>query len=283
MFVPYIAEIPGFAAAPACFIFSQNQKGTSIMESPADILKITNLSKSYPIRKGLALPVLQGIDLTIKAGELTAVMGPSGCGKTTLMNLISGVDSADSGSIMIRDTEITTMNKSQMAVFRRSHIGLIFQDFNLMESLNVKDNILLPLFLDNHSQYGEEMFQKICKILSICDITDKNITDISGGEKQRTAIARALINHPEIILADEPTGNLDAKSTKDVMEYLTDINREFQATLFMVTHDSYAASYCDKVILLKDGKVLSVLEKAQNSRKIFLEHIYEFLKQIGGE
>lgn len=253
------------------------------MESPADILKIANLYKSYPIQKGLALPVLQGIDLTIKAGELAAVMGPSGCGKTTLMNLISGVDSADSGSIMIRDTEITTMNKSQMAVFRRSHIGLIFQDFNLMESLNVKDNILLPLFLDNHSQYGEETFQKICKILSICDITDKNITDISGGEKQRTAIARALINHPQIILADEPTGNLDAKSTKDVMEYLTDINREFQATLFMVTHDSYAASYCDKVILLKDGKVLSVLEKAQNSRKIFLEHIYEFLKQIGGE
>lgn len=150
------------------------------MERPADILKIASLYKSYPLHKGLALPVLQGIDLTITAGELTAVMGPSGCGKTTLMNLISGVDSPDSGSIRIRDTEITTMNKSQMAVFRRSHIGLIFQDFNLMESLNVKDNILLPLILDNHSQYREEMFQKICKILSICDITDKNITDISG-------------------------------------------------------------------------------------------------------
>ncbi|MEY8392820.1 ABC transporter ATP-binding protein [Lachnospiraceae bacterium 45-W7] len=253
------------------------------MDCETNILKITDLHKSYPLRKGLSLPVLQGIDIKIKAGEMTAVMGASGCGKTTLINVISGVDRADSGSIIIEDTEITNMNKSQMAIFRRNHIGLIFQDFNLLESLNVKDNILLPLILGKNFSHGEELLQKLAAILSIEGITDKYITDISGGEKQRAAIARALINSPQIILADEPTGSLDAKSAKDVMEYLTTINQELQATLLMVTHDTFAASFCHKVILLKEGKIASVLEKGDKSRSIFLEHIYEFLKQIGGE
>ncbi len=253
------------------------------MNCQTDILKIADLYKSYPLRKGHALPVLQGINVTIKAGEMAAVMGASGCGKTTLINLISGVDRADRGSIKIQDVEITKMNKSEMAVFRRNHIGLIFQDFNLLESLNVKDNILLPLILGNDSGHSDELLQKISATLSINDIKDKHIVDISGGEKQRVAIARALINTPQIILADEPTGNLDAKSTRDVMDYLTEINKKFQATLLMVTHDSYAASYCHKVILLKEGRITSVLEKGDKNRTAFLEHIYEFLKQIGGE
>ena len=170
-----------------------------------------------------------------------------------------------------------------MAVFRRNNIGLIFQDFNLLESLNVKDNILLPLILENRIEDSEEKLKQIAEVLSIADIMGKSVTDISGGQKQRVAIARALINTPQIILADEPTGNLDSKSTENVMEYLVDINRKFKITLVMVTHDSYAASFCDKVILLKDGIQFLEIEKNNKSNSIFLKDIYELLKRIGGE
>ncbi len=170
-----------------------------------------------------------------------------------------------------------------MAVFRRNNIGLIFQDFNLLESLNVKDNILLPLILENRIEDSEEKLTQIAEVLSIADIMGKSITDISGGQKQRVAIARALINTPQIILADEPTGNLDSKSTENVMEYLVDINRKFKITLVMVTHDSYAASFCDKVILLKDGIQFLEIEKNNKSNSTFLKDIYELLKRIGGE
>jgi len=170
-----------------------------------------------------------------------------------------------------------------MAVFRRNNIGLIFQDFNLLESLNVKDNILLPLILENRIEDSEEKLKQIAEVLSIADIMGKSVTDISGGQKQRVAIARALINTPQIILADEPTGNLDSKSTENVMEYLVDINRKFKITLVMVTHDSYAASFCDKVILLKDGIQFLEIEKNNKSNSTFLKDIYELLKRIGGE
>ena len=168
-------------------------------------------------------------------------------------------------------------------IFRRNNIGLIFQDFNLLESLNVKDNILLPLILENRMEDSEEKLKQIAEVLSIVDIMSKSVTDISGGQKQRVAIARALINTPQIILADEPTGNLDSKSTENVMEYLVDINRKFRLTLVMVTHDSYAASFCDKVILLKDGIQFYEIEKNSKSNSTFLKDIYELLKQIGGE
>ncbi|WP_138303132.1 MULTISPECIES: ABC transporter ATP-binding protein [Eubacteriales] len=253
------------------------------MEEHEKLLKIKNLKKKYQINKEESLQVLKGLSFSIAHGEMAAVMGASGCGKTTLINLICGVDKADEGSIMIDHTEITGMKKSQMAIFRRNNIGMVFQDFNLLESLNVKDNILLPLILENNTENSEERFEKIMNVLSISDLADKSVTDISGGQKQRVAIARALINTPRIILADEPTGNLDARSTKDVMEYLIHINEQFKITLVMVTHDSYAASYCNKVILLKDGIIFSELQKGKKSREVFLEEIYDFLKQIGGE
>ena len=246
------------------------------------ILNVKELYKSYRIHNETTLRVLQGIDFDVKAGEMVAIMGASGCGKTTLINLISGIDRADSGSIWIKDMEISSMKKSEMAIFRRDKIGLIFQDYNLLESLDVKDNILLPLIL-GHREGKDDKLGEILEILSIGDIIDKNIIDISGGQKQRVAIARALINAPEIILADEPTGNLDAKSTRNVMEYLKSINEILGATLLMVTHDSYAAAYCSKVILLKEGKIISTLKKDRKNQDDFLVDIYEFLKQIGGE
>ena len=201
------------------------------MEEHEKLLKIKNLKKKYQINKEESLQVLKGLSFSIAHGEMAAVMGASGCGKTTLINLICGVDKADEGSIMIDHTEITGMKKSQMAIFRRNNIGMVFQDFNLLESLNVKDNILLPLILENNTENSEEGFEKIMNVLSISDLADKSVTDISGGQKQRVAIARALINTPRIILADEPTGNLDARSTKDVMEYLVHINEQFKITL----------------------------------------------------
>lgn len=253
------------------------------MEECQNILEIRNLKKSYMINKENSLQVLKGLNISIGSGEMVALMGASGCGKTTLINLICGIDKADSGSIMIDHEKITKMRRSKMAVFRRNNIGLIFQDFNLLESLNVKDNILLPLILENRIEDSEEKLKQIAEVLSIADIMGKSVTDISGGQKQRVAIARALINTPQIILADEPTGNLDSKSTENVMEYLVDINRKFKITLVMVTHDSYAASFCDKVILLKDGIQFLEIEKNNKSNSTFLKDIYELLKRIGGE
>lgn len=253
------------------------------MEECQNILEIRNLKKSYMINKENSLQVLKGLNISIGSGEMVALMGASGCGKTTLINLICGIDKADSGSIMIDHEEITKMRRPKMAVFRRNNIGLIFQDFNLLESLNVKDNILLPLILENRIEDSEEKLKQIAEVLSIADIMGKSVTDISGGQKQRVAIARALINTPQIILADEPTGNLDSKSTENVMEYLVDINRKFKITLVMVTHDSYAASFCDKVILLKDGIQFLEIEKNNKSNSTFLKDIYELLKRIGGE
>lgn len=253
-----------------------------IMNLNEEILNVKGLYKSYHIHKGTIIRVLQGIDFDVKAGEMVAIMGASGCGKTTLINLISGIDKADSGNIFIKDIEISSLKKSEMAIFRRNNIGLIFQDYNLLESLGVEDNILLPLILDCKKESNDKL-EEILEILSIADIKNKNITDISGGQKQRVAIARALINTPNIILADEPTGNLDAKSTKDVMKYLERINKTLGVTLLMVTHDSYAASYCNKVILLKEGKIVSTLKRDNKNQNDFLADIYEFLKQIGGE
>ena len=253
------------------------------MEECQNILEIRNLKKSYMINKENSLQVLKGLNISIGSGEMVALMGASGCGKTTLINLICGIDKADSGSIMIDHEEITKMRRPKMAVFRRNNIGLIFQDFNLLESLNVKDNILLPLILENRIEDSEEKLKQIAEVLSIADIMGKSVTDISGGQKQRVAIARALINTPQIILADEPTGNLDSKSTENVLEYLVDINRKFKITLVMVTHDSYAASFCDKVILLKDGIRFLEIEKNNKSNSTFLKDIYELLKRIGGE
>lgn len=178
------------------------------MEECQNILEIRNLKKSYMINKENSLQVLKGLNISIGSGEMVALMGASGCGKTTLINLICGIDKADSGSIMIDHEEITKMRRSKMAVFRRNNIGLIFQDFNLLESLNVKDNILLPLILENRIEDSEEKLKQIAEVLSIADIMGKSVTDISGGQKQRVAIARALINTPQIILADEPTGSV---------------------------------------------------------------------------
>jgi ABC-type lipoprotein export system ATPase subunit len=246
-------------------------------------LEIKEVCKSYISSSKEELKVLKGLNLQIKQGDMVAIMGPSGSGKTTLLNILSGVDKCDKGSVSIEGEYLCDMNKAEMALFRRRRLGLVFQDFNLIESLSVKENVLLPMILEKKSaEEQEEQLERILKILSIEDTQNKGITEISGGQKQRVAIGRALINNPAVILADEPTGNLDSKSTREVMNYFVNINHEIGTSILMVTHDTFAASYCNRAVLLKDGELAAEIEKT-GSRKEFLDSITEMLMLIGGE
>lgn len=248
-----------------------------------DCLDIKDVYKSYVLKDKEEIIVLKGINLQVKQGEMVAVMGPSGSGKTTLLNIISGVDRSDSGSVCIEGKFLSDLNSAERAQFRRRRLGMVFQDFNLIESLSVKENLLLPMILEKRTeQEQQEQSDKILKILSIEDIQNKNITDISGGQKQRVAICRALINNPAVILADEPTGNLDSKSTREVMKHFVHVNQEFHTSILMVTHDTYAASYCSRAVLLKDGEFAADIQRTGDRRK-FLDSITDMLTLLGGD
>jgi putative ABC transport system ATP-binding protein len=247
------------------------------------ILNIENVDKSYKLGNKDKIKVLNGINLQVEKGEFVAIMGPSGSGKTTLLNILSGIDSADEGKVFFNGSNLKNMNRSEMALFRRQKMGMIFQEFNLIDSLTVKENIMIPMILEKKEiEEMECKTQNLTELLGISDILNKNTYEISGGQKQRTAICRALVNEPVVIFADEPTGNLDSKSTKDVMNYLNKVNEDFSTSVLMVTHDSFAASYCKRVVLLKDGKIISdILKKA--SRKEFFHKILGLLSLIGGD
>lgn len=246
-------------------------------------LSVKDVWKSYTLRGKEKTLVLKGLDLVVKQGDMVAIMGPSGSGKTTLLNIISGIDRPDKGNVYIEGNDLSDMNKEDMAIFRRRRLGMVFQDYNLIESLSVKENVLLPMALDKRpAEEQEEQTGKILEILGIEEIKDKNITEISGGQKQRTAICRALVNNPAIILADEPTGNLDLKSTREVMKYLAHINRQLGTSILMVTHDTFAASYCNRAVLLKDGEFAAEMEKTE-SRNKFIDSLTEMLVLLGGD
>ncbi|WPC44279.1 ABC transporter ATP-binding protein [Clostridium sp. JS66] len=248
-----------------------------------NILDIENLEKSYKLSKKDKVKVLSEVNLKVKAGELVAIMGPSGSGKTTLLNIISGIDCADGGRVLFNGNDLINMSKSQLALFRRHKMGMVFQEFNLIDSLNVKENIMMPMILDKREmEEMEAKTQELTQLLGISDILNKNVYEISGGQKQRAAICRALVNEPDMIFADEPTGNLDSKSTKDVMNYLSKVNENLGTSVLMVTHDSFAASYCSRVVLLKDGKIISDISK-KASRKEFFHEILDVLSLIGGD
>ncbi|MEA4889190.1 MAG: ABC transporter ATP-binding protein [Clostridiaceae bacterium] len=246
-----------------------------------NILEVSHVWKSYKTKKDTT-DVLRDINLCVGENERVAVMGPSGSGKTTLLNLISGIDRADGGEIIIDGKNTSDMKKSEIALFRRKKLGMVFQDYNLLECLNVRENILIPMALEKiYSDEQEARLEHVAKVLCISDILNKRIPDISGGQKQRAAIARAIINTPAVIIADEPTGNLDSKSAKDVMEYLMEANEKFGTSILMVTHDPFAASYCQRVILLKDGAIISELAR-NGSRQQFFHDIHKMLVMIGG-
>ncbi|WP_019910242.1 ABC transporter ATP-binding protein [Paenibacillus sp. HW567] len=244
------------------------------------MLEIRQVSKIY--EGNVAYRALTDIDLTIEAGEFVGVMGPSGSGKTTLLNMIATVDGPTTGKIVIDGKDLGTLSNNELAVFRRRELGFVFQDFNLLNTLTVEENIVLPLTLDGTKV--SEMKQKaqtIAERLGIAAIMKKRSYEISGGQAQRTAIARAMIHSPKLLLADEPTGNLDSKAARDVMDLLDSINREQQTTMMLVTHDAVAASYCHRVVFIKDGRFYTEIHRGDN-RQSFFQKIIDTLSLLGG-
>ncbi|KJB87607.1 bacitracin ABC transporter ATP-binding protein [Paenibacillus sp. E194] len=244
------------------------------------MLEVKNVSKVYEGK--VSYQALSNLNLTIGEGEFVGIMGPSGSGKTTFLNVVSTIDKPTSGEVLIGGSNAHALNKRKLALFRRRQLGFVFQDFNLLQTLTVKENIVFPLTLENVSiKEQEQRVQAIAEKLGIKQILDKRTYEISGGQCQRTAIARAMIHNPKLLLADEPTGNLDSKSAKDVLEMMQKINKEDGTTMMMVTHDAFAASYCDRVIFIKDGSLYRELHK-HNQRQVFFQEIMNVLSAIGG-
>nr|WP_326126754.1 ABC transporter ATP-binding protein [uncultured Oscillibacter sp.] len=245
------------------------------------MLTVENLRKSYQVGK-TSYEVLKGVSLRVEKGEFVAVMGPSGSGKTTLLNCISCYIPADSGSIRLGKTELARLDENALAEVRNRRLGFVFQDFLLLDGLTVRQNILLPAIIGGQvSDLVENRADQLCEVFGIAGIRDKYPAEISGGEKQRTAVARALINHPLLILADEPTGNLDSKSTRAVIRSFEQAKSALAATIFMVTHDSYAASFCDRVVILRDGVVWRTLEKGETEREKFQDELLDAVREMG--
>lgn len=246
------------------------------------MLKVNHLSKSYTSGSQVC-PVLRDVSLEVKNGEFVAVMGPSGSGKTTLLNCISCFIPYEEGEILLADQDISGLEESALAEVRNRQMGFVFQDFMLLDGLSVFENICLPQIIARRpAAQMEERARNICRLFGIEKIMEKYPAEISGGEKQRTAVARALMNKPYVILADEPTGNLDSKSCKAVIDAFLQAKKEMGATIFMVTHDSFAASFCDRVVVLKDGAVFGELKRTDNRRR-FMDELLDTIRRLGGD
>ncbi|NLZ36912.1 MAG: ABC transporter ATP-binding protein [Clostridiales bacterium] len=221
------------------------------------IVKTIKLTKTY--NSGVAVNALSDVDFELAKGELVAIIGDSGSGKSTLLHLLAGVDTPTSGEIYIQDKNITKLNKDDLTVFRRRNIGVIYQFFNLIPNITVHKNILLPLLLDNKRE-DKNYFNEITEILGIRDKLNRYPKQLSGGEQQRVAIARSLITRPAIILADEPTGNLDRKNSEEITALFRLVNKRFLSTIMIITHDEKVAVSCDKVFKMVDGRLYSLEE-----------------------
>lgn len=241
------------------------------------MLSCKNINKDYGTKR-----VLENINLDVQTGEFIGIMGPSGSGKTTLLNLIATIDSPNSGEILIGGVNPHSFNPEKLATFRRQELGMIFQDFNLMYTLTIEENIVLPLTLDNVALKDMRLAaDTLAAELNITDIMAKRIYEVSGGQAQRAAIARAMVHQPKLLLADEPTGNLDTKSSRDVMHLLQNLNQTHGITVLMVTHDPKDASYCDRVVFIQDGKLNRTLTK-HDTQSQFYQQIMDTLADLEG-
>lgn len=255
----------------------------NVLSVQETVLHARNVQKSYGTKAG-AQQVLRGIDLRVLRKEFVGIMGPSGSGKTTLLNVLATIDRTTDGTILIEDEDISTMNNRALSAFRRNKLGFIFQDYNLLDTLTVKENILLPLSLGKLSkQQAEKEFSALADVLGIQELSHKYPFEISGGQKQRTAAGRALIHQPSIIFADEPTGALDSKSASSLLTVMEEVNRKRKVTIIMVTHDPVASSYCNRVVFLKDGKIYSELYRGEKSRQSFFKEIIDVQAVLGGD
>jgi len=249
-----------------------------------ELLQVRNISKVYRTSRSAAeFRALNNISFSVQEGEFVGVMGASGSGKTTLLNIIGGIDKPTTGKCVIAGQDITVLDKSRLAQFRVKNIGFIFQDFNLLETMTLKENILLPLALNGYSAAEmERRLNQLSADLGIGRVLAKYPYEVSGGEQQRAAACRALITNPKIILADEPTGNLDSNSGKALLDLLSMINKKYSAAILMVTHDVFAASYCHRIMFIRDGEIYNELY-AGESRKHFFDAIIDVVGVLGGE
>lgn len=245
------------------------------------IIDVKHLSKTYGNRFNQT-KVLDNLSFTVDKGEFVGIMGPSGAGKTTLMNILSSIALPTFGTIHIAGQDVTKMSETELSDFRRKKIGFIFQEFNLLETLNVRDNILLPLAIDRLPLTEmEQRVAHVTELLGIQMLLKRYPEELSVGQRQRVAAARALATHPEVIFADEPTGALDSKSAGELLNYLSEINLKEDATILMVTHDPYTASYCNRILFIKDGVFFAEVVR-RGSRKEFFDKVIDMQATIGG-
>lgn len=248
-----------------------------------DYIRICDVEKYY----GNGANVTKAVDrvsFTVDKGEFVGVMGASGSGKTTLLNMLSTIDSVTAGHIYYGDTDITELKEDQLADFRKENLGFVFQDYNLLDTLTIEENIMLAMTLQHKGRREiQEECENMLNLLGIADVRGQFPYQVSGGQKQRCACARALINHPRLLLADEPTGALDSRSSQTLLETFTKMNRTLSATIFMVTHDAFSASYCSRILFLKDGRMFHELVRGEQDRRGFLNQILDVLSLTGGE
>ncbi|MBZ9606570.1 ABC transporter ATP-binding protein [Clostridium estertheticum] len=247
------------------------------------ILKVKDIEKVYG-NKGKVTHALNGISFEVNKGEFLGIMGSSGSGKSTLLNCISTIDTITSGHVYVDEEDITLLGGSKLSKFRREKLGFIFQDYNLLDTLTAYENISLALSI-NHCPVNKmkQEIDNVALALNIEKILNKYPYEMSGGQQQRVAAARAMVAHPSLLLADEPTGALDSKSAKMLLKSLEDLNRNQEATILMVTHDAYNASFCKRIIFIKDGKIFNELYKGSHDRKTFFNSIMEVVSVLGGE
>ncbi len=247
------------------------------------MLQVRNIEKYYGSKNNVT-KVLDRISFDVTDGEFIAIMGASGSGKTTLLNCISTIDTVSAGDILLDGESIAELPSSKLARFRRERLGFVFQDFNLLDTLTIEENIGLALSL-NHADPAavQRKVRQIAQILDISDILSKFPYQVSGGQKQRAACARAMIAGQSLLLADEPTGALDSKASKNLLEMMSRINQSMKATILMVTHDAYSASYAGRVLFLKDGRIFNELLRADRGRSVFYHEILDVLAALGGD
>ncbi len=248
-----------------------------------NILKIDKIEKYYGNKSSLT-KALNNLSFEVNKGEFVAIMGASGSGKTTLLNCISTIDKVTSGHIYVGGSDITKLKGNALNKFRREQLGFIFQDFNLLDTLTAYENIALALSIQNvAAKEIETRIQKVAKELDITKILNKYPYQLSGGQKQRVASSRAIITNPKLVLADEPTGALDSKSAKMLLEQFANLNKDNETTILMVTHDAFSASYASRVIFIKDGKIFNEINRGNDNRKEFFDKIIDVVTLLGGD
>lgn len=247
-----------------------------------EILRLSHIQKYYG-NEGNITKAINDISFSVQKGEFVGIMGASGSGKTTLLNCISTIDTVSAGHIYLDGTDVTEIKEKELARFRRENLGFVFQDFNLLDTLTISENIALALTI-NKVPVAEidPKVQAIAESLNIADILSKYPYHVSGGQKQRCACARAIVNNPKLILADEPTGALDSHSAQMLLSTIQSINEQLDATILMVTHDAFSASYANRILFLKDGEIFTEILKGEDTRKAFFEKIQNVLTMIGG-